>query len=98
MSAAPIETEYLTPEEYLQWEALSETKHEYADGFVYAMEGASRIHNVLTGNIFVELHRQLRGKKCRPFSSDMRLRIAPPPGIFFYYPDVAVDCSGSDSN
>ncbi len=95
MTALRNEDIYVTPEEYLSGELISETKHEYLAGIVYAMAGASRDHNLVAGNIFVELAIQLRGKPCQPFGSDMRLRIRKPGATFYYYPDVTVDCSDS---
>src|SRR5688572_18512025 len=88
---------YATPEEYLSAERISETKHEYLAGVIYAMAGASREHNLVAGNVFGEVRNQLRGKKCIPFGSDMRLRIRKPGHTFYYYPDVAVDCSGKNA-
>ena len=84
---------YATPEEYLCGERVSQTKHEYLAGVIYAMAGASREHNLVAGNIFGELRNRLRGKKCAPFGSDMRLRIRRPDHTFYYYPDVTVECS-----
>ena len=95
MTALRKDDIYLTPEEYLIGERVSATKHEYLAGVVYAMAGASRAHNVIAMNLLGELHNQLRGKRCVPFGSDMRLRIRKPGASFYYYPDVAVDCSGS---
>jgi hypothetical protein len=37
MPAVQAEGVYVAPEEYLAAEELSETKHEYLDGFVYEM-------------------------------------------------------------
>lgn len=93
MTALRKEDIYLTPEEYLAGERVSQTKHEYLAGMVYAMAGASRGHNLIAGNIFGELRNQLRGKKCVPFGSDMRLRIRNPRATFYYYPDVMVECT-----
>ena len=89
---------YITPEQYLAAEELSEVKHEYLAGKVFAMAGATRHHNVIAVNIVSELRNQLRGKKCQPFGSDMRLRIRTAAASFYYYPDVTVDCSGSEQN
>lgn len=89
---------YVTPEAYLAAERVSDSKHEYLAGFVHAMAGAGRWHNLITGNIFRELGDQLRGKACIPFGSDMRLRIQRPGATFYYYPDVTVDCSGRDED
>jgi len=95
MTALRQEDIYLTPEEYLAAERVSDIKHEYLAGVVYAMAGASRAHNLIGTNLIVSLGNQLRGKNCVPLGSDMRLRIRKPGATFYYYPDVTVDCSGS---
>jgi hypothetical protein len=41
----------LSPAQYLEWEMKSSVKHEYVDGEVYAMSGASRRHNLIVGNL-----------------------------------------------
>lgn len=84
---------WVSPEEYLEGEKLADVKHEYVEGEVFAMAGASADHNIIAGNIFGELRTQLRGKGCIPFISDMKVRI--PPGFLdaYYYPDVVVACS-----
>ena len=38
----------ITEEEYLKDELTSEIKHEYIDGYVYAMSGASKHHDRLS--------------------------------------------------
>ena len=50
---------YISPEEYLENEKVSEIKHEYIDGQVYAMAGASDAHVTvikpwLSGSLFIE--------------------------------------------
>lgn len=87
---------YLTPEEYLAGEIVSQTKHEYLAGVVYAMAGASIDHNIIAGNILRELGNQLQGKRCTPLAMDVRLRIRSGPATFYYYPDVMVDCRSTD--
>jgi Uma2 family endonuclease len=89
------EDAFVTVEEYLAAEKLSDTKHDYLAGAVYAMAGASRAHNQVSANLLHELVSQLRGKKCMALGGDMRLRIRKPGASFYYYPDVTVDCSGS---
>jgi Uma2 family endonuclease len=93
-SALKQEDLYATPDQYLAGERVSQTKHEYLAGMIYAMAGASREHNQVARNILAELTVQLRGKPCEPFGSDMRLRIQRAGSTFYYYPDVTVDCSG----
>jgi Uma2 family endonuclease len=81
---------YVTPEEYLEYERAAQYKNEYFDGEIYAMTGASRKHNLIAGNVFAELKRQLRGKPCEAYISDMRVRI--PSANIYTYPDVVVVC------
>jgi Uma2 family endonuclease len=90
--SAVLRHQYITPEAYLASELKSPTKHEYVGGAVYAMAGARNIHNVIAGNIFGSLHSRLRGKKCRPFNSDTKVRVRFPNHVRFYYPDVQVVC------
>ena len=85
---------FLPVEEYLEGERVSEVRHEYVDGQVYAMAGASDDHNRIAGNIFSALHEHLRGKRCEPFMADMKLKL--PESDVFYYPDVLVACDPSD--
>ncbi|SRR5579871_142615 len=80
----------VTPEEYLQAERKAQFKSEYVDGYVYAMSGASTAHLIITGNTFAALHSQLKGGHCRPFVSDMRVRVSRRGP--YYYPDIAVAC------
>jgi Uma2 family endonuclease len=83
----------ITPAEYLSGELLSEIRHEYVAGQVFAMVGATRAHNVIAGNIFSVLHGRLRGKPCQVFMSDMKVRSDPADA--YYYPDVVVSCEQS---
>lgn len=80
----------LTPEEFLAGERVAETKHEYLDGEVYAMAGASAPHNLIVGNVIREVGNLLKGHRCRVYPSDMRLQVSET-GLFTY-PDVMVVC------
>ena len=80
----------LTPEEYLARERKALTKSEYRDGRIYAMPGASREHNVITGNTLVEIHVQLRNRVCEVYPSDMRVKVSSTGR--YTYPDVVVVC------
>lgn len=82
----------LSVEGYLAGELASPVKHEYLGGVVYAMAGARNVHNLIAGNTFGSLHSRLRGKRCRPFNSDTKIRIHLPHQIRFYYPDLSVVC------
>lgn len=79
---------------YLAWEAEQPEKHEYLDGEVFAMAGASESHVTLAGNLFMALRNHLRGGPCSVFISDMKLQVAADNA--FFYPDVFVTCAESD--
>ena len=85
LSLVPVEV-------YLAGELTSPIKHEYLGGMVYALAGARNVHNLLTGNVFGSLHARLRGRRCRPFNSETKIRIRLPTQVRFYYPDVSVIC------
>lgn len=78
--------------DFLAGEEVSETKHEYVGGTVHAMAGASIRHNNIALNCAAFLHAKLRGKPCRPYNSDTKIRIELPDHIRFYYPDAMVAC------
>lgn len=87
---------YISPEEYLEGEKISQVKHEYIQGQVYAMAGASDAHNLITTNCLVLLRTHLRGKNCLPYSGDMKAKIDV--RDIYYYPDVLVTCDPRDRN
>lgn len=93
MIASPQNT-YLAPEEYLQMEHSSPIKHEYINGEIYDMAGATDTHVTIAGNIFALLLSHLRGSGCRVYISDMKARIESKNR--FYYPDVMVTCEEKD--
>ena len=76
--------------EYLQTERLAPSKSEYLAGRVIAMAGASQRHNTVTLNIASELRQLLRGRDCRAFAIDMRVKVAEAQAYF--YPDVVIVC------
>jgi Uma2 family endonuclease len=80
----------LSPEEYLAFERSSDQKHEYADGEVFAMAGASRRHSLLTVNVQRELSVALLDRPCEVHTSDMRIKIASRGR--YVYPDASVVC------
>lgn len=74
MSAAPIHRRY-SVEEYLALEQDSRSKHEFYDGEIFAMAGATIRHNDISGNIYHTLRNMLSGKDCRPYGNDQRICI-----------------------
>ena len=89
MSSAAAQT-FLTPEEYLAFERKAATKHEYLNGQIVAMSGASFAHNFLTMNVANQFYNQLIGGECRVAASDMRVKVSQIDSYF--YPDVVVVC------
>ena len=83
---------------YLAFEKKSELKHEFSNGVVTAMAGAEEQHEVVAMNLAALLHGHLRGKRCRVFKSDMKLRVDSDDKILFYYPDIMVVCDKRDKN
>ena len=65
----------LTGEQYLALEAESEVKHEYIDGEIFAMTGATLFHNRIAMNTAVALGNQMIDSDCWLYSSDMRVKI-----------------------
>ena len=82
----------ISVEDYLAGELVSPVKHEYLGGIVYAMAGARNLHNVIKGNVFGSLFARLRGRRCRPFDSDTKVRVRLPLQVRFYYPEASVVC------
>lgn len=87
---------YFTPEEYLQIERISPIKHEYLQGQIVAMAGASKAHVIITGNLSALMVNHLRGTSCISYSTDIKVRL--PTLNLFYYPDLAVTCDEQDRN
>ena len=79
-------------DDYLAGELSSTVKHEYLGGVVYAMAGARNAHNIIATNTLIALGSRLRGRTCRPFNSDTKIRVRLPTQVRFYYPDASVIC------
>ncbi len=81
----------MTPEAYLAFEReQTDAKHEFLDGEIIPMAGASRQHIRIVANLVVSLGSQLRGPPCDVYPSDMRVKI-PATGLYTY-PDVVALC------
>ena len=99
----PQQESRLSEAEYLPLEPTSTFKHEYLDGEVYVLPGASEAHNRLAMNVSGHLWMAARRTACRVVGSDMRLRVSSPlpgPGerVLYYYPDVQVVRDPADDN
>ncbi len=85
---------FITAEEYLTEERAALDKHEYYEGEVFAMSGASLKHNVIFSNLFTDIGSKLKGKGCRPYGSDLRIHI--PKNTLYTYPDISIICGEAD--
>ena len=88
MVAQPIAT--MTEEEYLAFERASDTKHEYLDGRVYALAGASLKHGRIIKNTSGRLFSKLLGGPCEAITNDLRVRSSATQ--LNTYPDIVIIC------
>lgn len=93
-----VNRDYVKAEDYLAGEETSEIKHDYIGGSLYAMSGASTEHNQIALNMAVALRSHLKGKPCRVFVSDVKVRLVFSGEEVFYYPDVMVGCDPRDTH
>ncbi|MBX3290871.1 MAG: Uma2 family endonuclease [Acidobacteria bacterium] len=93
MTALPKQT-MVTPDEYLSMERASEVRHEYHDGEVFEMAGASEAHVIICWNISSMLHSMFKGRPCKAYLSDMRLHVTST-GLYTY-PDISVVCGKAE--
>ena len=95
MIAARAADELMSVADYLDWEEAAESRHEYVGGMVYDMAGGTNTHHEIASNVLVSLGAQLRGKPCRAYNPDTKLRIQYPTHTRFYYPDTMIICDRS---
>jgi Uma2 family endonuclease len=86
----------ISVEDYLEGEKVSQVKHEYVGGEIYAMTGVSKPHNRISIMLASILSTSLLGGPCDVFMADMKVHARSRGADLFYYPDVVVDCQPSD--
>ncbi len=86
----------LSPEDYLESEKSSPIKHEYIQGQIYAISGASDAHVTITANLVTLLRNHLRGSGYKVYPTDMKVNIESL--NVFYYPDLMVTCEPKDTS
>jgi Uma2 family endonuclease len=89
-----VDPKRLTLAEFLAWEERQQAKHEYRDGAVFAMAGASDDHGQIIMNLSAIIRPALRGSRCRAYANDMKV-VAPFPAA--RYPDMLVTFDQRDS-
>ena len=82
----------MTPEVFLAWENEQPERHEFVNGEIYAMTGATAAHDEITGNLYSALKSRLVPRGCRVYKQNRKVAAS----VDFFYPDVVVTCSEAD--
>jgi len=85
----------ISVEDYLQGELISDIKHEYIDGYVYAMAGASTNHGRIASNVSGELRQHLKNLPRDVLIADFKVNVN---RHKFFYPDVVVICDSNNAD
>jgi Uma2 family endonuclease len=93
MVAQPSQPHSMTVDEWRELEEQSEIKHEYIDGYIYAMAGGSLAHSYIAVNALILLSRAFGDGPCHVYTSDAASRLSP---TRYTYPDVVVTCDECD--
>src|SRR5262245_35744375 len=80
----------MTPQEYLAFERASETRHEFYQGEVFDMAGASYEHTRVKDNLARHLGNRFENGPCEILSTDLRVKVDAT-GLYTY-PDIIVLC------
>ncbi len=84
----------ISVDDYLESEKVSEVRHEYVDGEIYAMAGVSKNHNRINRKLLNAIQDKLDGSNCETFFTDVKVQVKKLNR--FYYPDLIVVC-GEDT-
>jgi Uma2 family endonuclease len=96
MSLPNYKPDFISEQEYLEDEKVRDVKHEYFNGEIFAMSGASKNHERLTLNVSSEFRQHLKGSPCEALSSNIKVRIDK--GKKYFYPDVIVSCDKDETD
>ena len=87
-------TSTMSVQEYFELEEKHpDTRYEYLDGYAYMVSGGTANHATISGNIYALLKSSLCGGPCRPYNSDMKVRVSEER---YFHPDVTVSCDARD--
>ena len=95
MALPKANSDLISPADYLTGENDGSVRHEYIDGRVFAMAGASERHSIIKLNV-AGIFNQSVTEPCRVFDGDMKLEVNLSTGTRFYYPDIFVSCAPGD--
>ena len=83
--------------DYLAQEREVEIRSEYVDGQLYAMAGASEVHNTIAMSFAAAIESAL-DERCRVWQSDMKVIGESSGRRFAYYPDIMAACGESQGD
>ncbi len=96
MDSLNTDSRDISVEEYLAGELSSDRRHEYIDGKIYAMVGASDTHALIINALAFALTPHSRKHGCQLFTSNMKVRLSIAEQDIFYYPDLLITCDSND--
>ncbi len=94
MIAQPQDYQKMTPEEYLEWEAKQEFRHEYVDGEILPMARESLLYNDIVLNLCRTLYPSVHQKSCRINLLEVKVKDAK--NSRYFYPDIVITCNADD--
>ena len=89
-----IDRKTFTESEYLELERNADFKSEYYNGEIFAMAGASLIHNEIVANLISIFNQFLKDKPCDVYPSDLRLQVEK--SGLYTYPDITIVCGKAE--
>lgn len=91
-------SDFITVEDYINHEEDGELRHEYINGTIHAMGGASANHNLISLNLAALFKTAARPTPCQVFIADMKVSLNIGGEDIFYYPDVLISCDPEDND
>jgi Uma2 family endonuclease len=95
MSLTARKLTHVSVAEYLAAENDGKWRHEFINGVMFAMAGASERHNLIRSRLTATLLGNV-AQGCRVFDAEMKLHIKDNADERYYYPDVFVSCDPND--
>ncbi|MBP2228332.1 Uma2 family endonuclease [Azospirillum agricola] len=87
---------WISPGDYLAAERTAELRHEYVDGEIFAMVGASRRHAGIVARFGFAIRQAALRRGCDAFLNDVKVRVEA--ANAYYYPDIVATCHPGDDD
>lgn len=92
---ANLQPNYMTVDEYLEWEPHQDIRFEYLEGEIVAMTGGTIPHNDIALNLYRALYPHVHSQGCRTNVADVKVQVT---SRIYFYPDLVVSCDERDRN